>query len=195
MTRSIIFSILFLLLIYDSHSDEIILTSDIWAPYTMDPVSGKDGYLIDLARAAFKLKGHQVIYKMRPYTRAIYETENGQSDGVVGIYRKDALKYGFIVPENELGISINTFFIRKNDSWRYDNNLKSESLKGKIIGVIKNYVFAEIEDYLQANQNTLSVQYVFGEAPLKTNLERLLSKRIDITLDDKVVVLYTALEM
>ncbi len=178
-----------------SFADDISLTADLWAPYTMDPESGKDGYLIDLARAAFKLKGHNVIYKVRPYSRGIKDTKNGTFDGVVGIYRQDAVDNGFNIPKNELGVSINTFFIRKDDTWKYDSKLKAKSLAGKKIGVIQDYVFAEIEDYLQANKHTTSVQYMTGDTPLNQNLKKLLLKRFDITIDDRIVVHYTAKKM
>ena len=82
--------------------------------------------------------------------------------------------------------------------WSYfwaATKLKAKSFTGKKIGVIQDYTFAEIEDYLQANKNTLSVQYVRGAFPLETNLKKLIGKRFDITIDDGVVVNYTAKEM
>jgi polar amino acid transport system substrate-binding protein len=195
MKKLIFLAVLSLLLCTISFADEISLTADVWAPYTMDPQNGKDGYLIDLARAAFQLKGHSVKYSLRPYSRSILETQKGKCDGVVGIYRDDARNQGFIASENELGLSINAFFVRKDDTWQYDNSLKEKSLEGKKIGVIQDYIFDEIQGYLQANKDTPAVQYVAGENPLEKNLKKLLGKRIDITIDDEVVIQFTARKM
>ncbi|WP_286238091.1 substrate-binding periplasmic protein [Neptuniibacter halophilus] len=176
-------------------ADPIRLTADVWPPYTMDPRQGREGYLIELARAVFEVAGYQVSYEIRPYARGIQQTQNGQMDGVVGIYREDALARDLLVPGEILGVSENVFFVRKGDRWQYDPDDSERSLQRRKIGVIKDYVFAEIQTYLQQHKHSPKVQYVHGEAPLEKNLKKLRKDRIDTLIDDRIVVLYTATKL
>jgi len=193
--KNLIIIIVLFISIFSIFSQNLFLTADIWAPYTMDSKdSDNEGILIDVARAIFKKKGIIITYEVTPYTRGIKDTKNGNYDGIVGIYKADALSEGFVVPETPFGLSVNTFFIKKDDNWKYNNKTKSESLKGRSIGVIQDYIFSEIEDYLQANK-TSTVEYISGDSPLETNLKKLINDRISTTIDDEVVINFTAAKL
>lgn len=193
--RNIPLLLLMLLLPLWVQSRVITIVADIWPPYTMDPVSGNEGYLIDIARAIFEPRGDTIIYKVKPYKRAIEEVKSGVVDAVAGMYKTDVMLYGLIAPENELGISINSFFGRNNLTWRYDPIAGNSPLKEIRIGVIAEYVFIEIEEYLQENKHTPKVQYLYGPNPLKQNMKKLLGNRVDVILDDSLAIVYTSQEI
>lgn len=176
-------------------AETIKITADVWPPYTMDPSSGSAGYLIDVAKAVFEEQGHTVVYSVKPYARAVNDTKSGVEHAVAGIYAPDAADLGLHYPANELGVSINTFFVRAEDSWSYVPAKGNANFSSVRIGVITDYSFREIQDYLDANKTSEKVQYISGDNPLETNLRKLLAKRIDATIDDKIVVTYLSKQL
>jgi polar amino acid transport system substrate-binding protein len=193
--RRILFLAIFALGLTGASAETIKITADVWPPYTMDPAGGSAGYLIDVAKAVFDAQGHSVVYSVKPYARAINDTKSGVEDGVAGIYTNDAAELKLHYPANELGVSINTFFVRAEDSWSYEPTKGNANFSTLRIGVITDYSFKEIQDYLDANKTTQKVQYISGDQPLEANLRKLLAKRIDATIDDKIVVNYLSKQL
>jgi polar amino acid transport system substrate-binding protein len=172
----------------------ITLEGDSWPPYVMDPAGGRNGFMVDMAVAALAQSGYEVKYKDMPWSRALEDTEKGKTDGAVGIYYSDALHRKFIVPTEEMGISINKFFVRGDSAWTYTG---TRSLKQLRLGVIDDYDYGEINDYIHEQRTTESnsIDVVFGDNALEKNIKKLLLGRIDATIEDQIVISFVSSRM
>lgn len=157
----------------------------------MDPASGRKGFMVDIAERIFARAGHTLVFAAVPWSRALMNAENGSNDGVVGIYFSQADDKDFVVPDEELGISINSLIVRNNSRWRYTG---VNSLRSMILGVIADYDYGELNPYIEelkaAHSNAL--QITSGNDVLQQNLRKLLLGRITVTVEDTVVAHYVA---
>ena len=157
----------------------------------MDPASGKKGYMVDVAEAAFARAGYKILFAAVPWSRALVETESASSDGIVGIYFNQAKSKGFVVPSEEIGISTNNFFVENESTWAYSG---INSLNSMTLGVIANYDYGELNDYIERLKSTNSnaLQITSGNDALEKNLRKLISGRISVLVEDFVVTNYVA---
>jgi polar amino acid transport system substrate-binding protein len=171
-----------------ARGDEITIAADQWCPYNCDPASDLPGYFVEIADVIFKNQGHSVKYVVLDWETAIKEARNGKYTGIIGAMKEDAPD--FIYPEYELGVSENHFFVNKGDPWRYAG---IESLKGKRVGVIEGYAYGEtLDKFFKDNPN---VQFTPGEDALDKNFEKLLSKQIDVLVEDQNVFMLKAMTL
>ncbi len=185
----------FLLLLFSSLSayadDPIVLASDPYPPYIMDTADG-NGFVTDIAIKALAAKGLKAVYKNVPFKRAIKGVEAGEYDGVLAI-SKDA-RENFIYPSETLGAFRNSFFTRKDDNWQWKGSTKD--LEDRTLGFITGYEFGSetgFMDYIKANEGkSKRLQIVSGSDALEKNMKKLESSRIDVFIDDELVVWYTA---
>jgi polar amino acid transport system substrate-binding protein len=173
----------------------IVLEGDVWPPYVMDSRGGQNGFIVDVAKAALATSGYEVVYLNIPWTRALIDTSSGRCDGAVGIYYSDAKQRKFILPEEELGISKNKFFVRQDSSWKYYG---IQSLEGIRLGVIDSYDYGEVNAYIDAQRKAGSpqVSFMFGDKALERNIKKLImGDRIDAIIEDQLVVGYVCTQM
>jgi polar amino acid transport system substrate-binding protein len=177
-----------------AQSKTITLRGDVWPPYVMDPSDGKQGFMVDVAIAALGKAGYTVAYENAPWTRALDDATAGKIDGVVGIYFSDAKSRNFVLPGEEIGISVNKFYVPKDSTWTYTG---LASLDKIILGTIKDYDYGEVSPYIdsQVKANSKKVDVMFGDKVLENNLNKLLAGRIGATLDDQLVIAYVAGKM
>ncbi|WP_354623611.1 transporter substrate-binding domain-containing protein [Psychromonas sp. MME2] len=185
-------TIYFLLLLFihlpsSSTADEITIVADQWYPYNGDEKS--PGYGIEIAKHIFQAAGHKIIYKIMPWNRAIKKTREGKFNAIIGAMKEEAPD--FIFPEEEFGISEEMFFAKKGSTWRY-NGIKS--LQGINIGLIKDYSYGnELEDFFADNPD--KTQYAQVTKPLEMNIKKLLYGRVDVIIEDPVVLAQTSMQM
>ena len=117
-----------------------------------------------------------------PWSRALLQTEQGDYNAVIGAYIEDAPN--FIFPEEEIGLSINAFFVKKGNPWHYNG---PESLLDFKIGLIKDYSYGETLDNFFCSHPYI-VEFIYGEDPLLMNINKLINGRFDILIDDKNVI-------
>lgn len=165
-------------------ADEITIVADEWAPYCGKPGAAQPGYGIEIAQHVFNAAGHNVLYKVVPWTRAIIDTRNGKYNAIVGAAREEAPD--FVFPEEEIGMARDAFFVKKGSTWTYKG---LDSLRTKTIGAIKGYSYGEeLDAYFK--ENARDVQYVFGEDPLRKNIDKLLAGRFDVLIEDENALLH-----
>jgi polar amino acid transport system substrate-binding protein len=167
----------------------IRLEGDVWAPYVMDPATGRKGFMVDIAEQVFLKAGYQVSFKAIPWTRALQDVESGQADGVVGIYFDQAKKMALVVPSEEIGISVNELFTKKEATWTYTG---VPSLDTMVLGTVADYDYGELNDYVAEQLRTSSgkVQEVHGNEGFRMNLSKLLANRVTVVVEDAMVVDY-----
>ena len=165
------------------------LEGDVWPPYVMDPATGAKGYMVDIAEAVFRKAGYTVSFRPTPWPRALLDVASGRSAGIVGIYYTQARLRSFIVPSEPIGISVNKLFVRSDSNWTYTG---SDSLKGMVLGTLSGYDYGELNPYItsQIRQNTGKVDELHGNDALQANIRKLLEHRLDVLIEDQLVVSY-----
>ncbi len=171
--------------------DEIIVCADSWPPFNADPASDKPGYMIEVARKVFVEKGHTLVYKLMPWARAISIARDGEINGIAGAAVGDA--EDFVFPKNELGKLENHAFVLKDSIWKYTG---IDSLKNIKLGLVLDYDYGQdVMKFIKENKGSKNIDIIGGNEPLKTNIQKLKAKRIDVLLETKPVFDYTAKEM
>jgi len=172
-------------------ADEIVLAADVWPPFICKPDSAKQGYMVDIAKKVFGAKGHKVVYKELPWSRAVKTCRKGDLTGILGAAFGDAKD--FVFPKEELAKLENFAFVLKDSTWDYKN---ADSLKEVKLGVIQDYDYGVATmKYLKANKGSKMIQYVSGNDPLKKNIKKLKAKRIDALIEVKPVFDYVVKEL
>ena len=175
----------------DGFAQTIRLEGDIWAPYVMDPRTGPNGFMLDVAETVFKRAGYSVTFTAIPWTRALLDTESGLTDGIAGIYFSQAIERGLVVPSEELGISLGCFFVKTDSTWTYTG---VHSLQNVVLGTVANYDYSDINTYVaeQTAQKSKWVEELHGNEALRANLNKLLLNRVTVIIEDPIVVAYIA---
>lgn len=166
----------------------IIIAGDNWCPINCVEGSDKEGYMIDIAREAFALSGHDVNYIEIPWTRAVGMARKGEIDAVVGAFRGDAPD--FIFPQQPLlKISPSSLFAT-SDNWQYSG---LPSMNKVILGTIKGYDYgSELNMYINSLVATDSDKIVqlYGNNAVERNIQFLLKNRIDVFVESEPVFWY-----
>lgn len=193
-TRHIILSIVcaFLFCPAGLKAETITLVADEWPPFNSVPNSSEEGFLVDVARAVFKSRGHTVVYKNLPWNRAIKMTRSGIYNGIIGASKTDAPD--FIFPSEELSRNFLAFYVREDSAWNYHHDSDVERVS---LGVIAGYDYRQwLMDYISAYRNDYQkVQVMTGDRPLQRNILKLLNHRIDAIVDNEAVIISIARRM
>ncbi|MFW7526459.1 transporter substrate-binding domain-containing protein [Vibrio ostreicida] len=153
----------------------ITAAQDPWPPFVQKDASNP-GVAVEIVKAAFKSQGHEVDFKIIPWTRALNEVKDGRIDVLIGTWYTDEratyLNYSDPYLENSL-----KFIKLKGDGFEFNG---IDSLSGKTVGMIRNYGYGDA--FLNATN------FKKPEAnDLVSNAKKLIAKRIDLTLEDELV--------
>ncbi|MCP4051052.1 MAG: amino acid ABC transporter substrate-binding protein [bacterium] len=182
--KQILLLVLFNIFISSVYADTIIIAADLWCPYNCKPSSQQPGFMIEIAKYAFKEKGHKIIYKDLPYARAIEYVRYGKLNGLIGADKDEVPD--FIFPKNEQAVLCWSFFVKTGDPWKF-NGLKS--LFNTDIGIIGGYNYGSIiSDYKKTNPKY--VETISAENALELNIKKILEGRITATVEDIRVMKY-----
>ncbi len=181
----IIFLFILITACHTAAQEVIIMGSDEWYPYVGTP--DHRGYILEIADIVFARKGIKIDYRQTPWARVIRFVRKGKMGAAVAMLKKDAPD--FILHDEPLGVFTSSFFVLKNDNWTYTD---ISSLKKKRLGIIKDYLYeAQIYKYIQDNKNSELVDTVYGNNPLRKNIKKLISDRIDVLVENPVVFYHT----
>ena len=169
---------------------ESILTvlGDEWYPINGKPHSTEEGFGLDLMREIFEKK-HQIKidYQLTPWERSVQQVEKGAADCVVGAYHEDVP--GFIFPKEPLIEDQLALFTLKEKEINYTG---FESLLNLQVGLVSGYSYGErLDQFIEKNKQVKFLQYAVGDTPLQTNLKKLRAKRIDVLVENNVVMVAT----
>ncbi len=170
-----------------ARADVIRLRADHWCPFNCDPGSDRPGFMVEIAREALALYGHEVDYQTMNWSRSLEFARSGRIDGVIGTEPEESpdLIYG---PALARYREVAAF--RAGEAVMIDS---VEAMTGMRLGAIAEYEYADaILDYIAAHADDRSlVQMLSGDHALRQNLLKLLAGRIDIVPEDRSVLLYT----
>lgn len=152
----------------------LIAAADAYPPY-VDPERPGDGLAMEIVRAAFALQGFDVKLEMVPWARAEQGVTEGRYDILVDVWRTEAREKVMLF-STPYAVSKIKFIKLKGDPFEFTG---LSSLDGKRIGAIRGYGYGE------AFENP--TQFVREDtSSLKSNLQKLVLKRIDLTLEDEI---------
>ncbi|MCP4129540.1 MAG: amino acid ABC transporter substrate-binding protein [bacterium] len=162
----------------------ITVRADSWPPYNGDPNSPNPGYMVEVVNQIFKKEGFLIDYKLMPWNRSLKEVERGKYDAVLGASVECAK---CVTPKEPIQTFQNRFFVKKGSKWRFKN---IKSLENKSVGVIADYSYSSSFDkYLEKNKkDSKRIAIMFGDLSLQKNIKKLLSGRVDIILENPVVL-------
>lgn len=154
----------------------IVAVGDPWPPFT-DPKNPTDGLSLEIIRAAYKTQDYDVKMVYVPWARA----EAGVKEGTY-----DILAATWHTPERTKSLRFSTpyavnaikFIKLKGDSFEYKG---LDSLRGKRVGTVRGYGYSDA--FLK------DAGFVREEVTgLMQNIMKVVDQRVDLTLDDEIVV-------
>jgi len=149
-----------------------------WAPhYGKDLEQG--GYTVEIIRESLKRVGYELEIVWLPWKRAQVEAARGDYDGLGASYYTEERATKFAYSEPIAATQI-VFFKRAEDNIRYS---KLEDLKPYKIGTGFGYGYPE--EFLKADYLQKVEAY-----ELKTNITRLLHKRVDLIIGSREAILF-----
>lgn len=177
-----------------ARADTIVLVADAWCPYNCSPDSDHPGFMVEIAQRVFAEAGHQVVYLVEPWKRALLSVQLGHYQGIIGITPKmlEESAQPLQVPQHEQARMRVAYFTLADSQWRYSG---PQSLASERLGLIAGYSYVQIQDYIDANQGTERIQYAHGEDALQTNLRKLLHGRVSVVRSDEQAFLHAAQQM
>ena len=172
------------------HSTEITIAGDNWCPINCGESDTNQGFMIDVAKQAFKHSNIKVNYIEVPWTRAVGLARKGEIHAIVGAFKGDAPD--FIFPTYSLlQISPSSLF-GKNANWQYQG---ISSLNKVTLGTIKGYDYgSELNAYVNSLAATDSSQLVqlYGNNAVERSIQFLLRERINVFVESAPVFWYHA---
>lgn len=172
-------------------ADRIVIAADEWCPLNCVPESEKPGVMVEIAQAVFSPQGHTVEYKVMNWPRAIREARVGNINAIIGAFKGDAPD--FIFPHQELSVLSNTFFVRKDHSWRFSG---VKSLQQIQLAAIAGYDYGdELREYIQESGSSKVSLLSSHDHPLAKGIKLLHRKRVDAVIEADPVFWYTAQEL
>lgn len=168
----------------DDSPSVISVRSDEWYPVNGLPGAERPGFAIEILRAIFEPQGIRVDYSLSGWSRSLELARTGQVDCVIGAYRADAP--ALLFPRSAVALDDVAFYVASASSWRYQG---LDSLEGVVLGAIADYSYGELMDgYLNAHAGEDRVQLIHGMEPLRRNIRKLLSGRVDVLLESPLVM-------
>ena len=159
-------------------SDTIVrLISDEWCPFTCLESSENRGLIVDVAEAAFKEVGHEVVYEVSPWARAIREVQNGRVDALLGA---DSAKRKELFLAEDFLIVEETVFAILDDSLAVIDT-PSDLLNYKI-GHKDNYNYGGDPDWQSAIEKHTNATALSGTYDETRLIDLLTNKRIEVAI-------------
>lgn len=167
---------------------DLTLATTYWCPYTCVN-EGKDSNIIGNYVTRILAK-HNINLKIvvLPWSRAIKSAEQGHVDGLLTATHSEAPNLNFTKrPISHFQVC---FYSNKTINWRYSEPLDLQEL---ILGVIQDYGYDEaIDHYISDTSNSEQLVSLTGNEGTPRLLQMLLKRRVDIIVEDRLVVKWHA---
>jgi len=160
------------------HAETLRLVANFWEPFTGKGLE-HDGCAAELVTTALKRAGYDASVTIEPWARALRYTYSGRFDGIVAIWRTRErlalIDFSQAYYENRIVV------LKRRDRELQINSLKD--LTGLTVGTGIDYGYNdELSDATNFKREavTFTVQ----------NLEKLMSSRVDVAIEDDVIAKY-----
>ena len=166
----------------------VTLATTKWCPYTCVN-QDKNSNIIGRYVEKILLK-HNIILNVEtyPWSRAIKLAEQGQVDGLLTATHSEAPSLNFTTtPISYFQVC---FYANKSVAWQYSQPIE---LQNYILGVIQDYGYDEnIDQYIAENSASEQIIAMKGDDGSSRLLNMLIKKRVDIIVEDKLVLQWQA---
>ncbi|MBF0381521.1 MAG: transporter substrate-binding domain-containing protein [Magnetococcales bacterium] len=169
----------------DKKESRVFLAADQWCPYNCEIDGNPPGYVVEIAREAFRRHGHDLVYIQAPWERSLYEVRAGRYDGVIGAIKDEAPDLTY--PQESVGLSSIMLAVRSDNNWTYK---EPSDFKGMRIGIVPGFSYGDPIDNYFATDN-VKITRLYAKQPLQQSLQLLAANRLDLVLDDETVMRYT----
>jgi polar amino acid transport system substrate-binding protein len=173
-------------------SVRLVVASDTWCPYICDDQQSP-GYIVEIVRDIFHQNNISLRFETLPLARAMQFVANNQTDMVLGLTEEQIIEYKLSKSQLSVGRPTLDYFVMNGNPWRYTSNTELIKHLGedKKIGIIKGYGYGDFfNNLIESRPKYFYVSH--GNTPLDTNLNLLNAGRIDILIDNKYTVLFSA---
>lgn len=165
-------------------ADEIAIVADPYMPYTGIPDSEHPGFMIEMVKKILEKAGHTVVYKQLPWDEAMSQAKNGDISAIIGASKVDLPD--FIFPEVEQGSAQGVFYINAITTWKFTG---LPSLEKICLGVINNYNYTDIQDYIKSNRSKSARIRMFSDTDaLEKMVTALTENKIQAFVEDQNVM-------
>jgi len=164
--------------VYADNKIIVLAHETSWAPHYGEAL-GQGGYTFEIIREALKRVGYGLKAVWLPWKRAQVDAARGDYDGLGASYHNEERGTKFAY-SNPIGTTEVVFFKRTEDDIKYS---KLEDLKPYKIGTGFGYGYPE--KFVKADYLEKIEAY-----ELKTNITRLLHKRIDLIIGSRKAILF-----
>ena len=154
---------------------ELKVVANPWPPYTSNDVRN-GGVATEIVTMALRRAGYRSKVSMVPWSRALNGTRNGDYDLIICAWRSKEREREFYFSDPYVENRI-VFLKRTGSAWDYTG---LPSLRGKRIGVIRDYAYSDAFNRSDIFQRDASGEFV-------ANVLKLVSGRVDLTLEDEFV--------
>jgi len=154
---------------------ELKIVANPWPPYTSDEVRN-GGVATEIVTMALKRAGYRSNVSVVPWSRALNGTRNGVYDLIICAWRSKEREREFFFSDPYVENRI-VFLKRTGTEWDFTG---LPSLRGKRIGVIRDYAYSDAFNKSDIFQRDASGEFV-------ANVLKLVAGRVDLTLEDEFV--------
>ena len=185
-------SLLTLQLPSGANAEKLTLATDHWCPFVCESTS-KPGYVAEITKRIFELENYQVNVFKIPFKRALIATQNKDFDAVLLVSKADAEKYNFIRNQQHIAWAGVAFFVKNSSRWKFTSRTSLETIR---LGLVNGYSYGEELDYIfKIKHAQKMISWAHGANPIEQNLSKLIKNRVDVILDNREVIEYTAKKM
>lgn len=172
----------------EKEQETLTLATTHWCPYTCAD-EGKDSNIVGSYVSSI-LSKHDIklLIEITPWSRAIKLAEQGNIDGLLTAVHSEAPMLSFT--QSPIAKFQVCFFTLKSSNWHYKEPLDIENYS---LGVIQDYGYDEkVDQYLAKNINAKQIVALTGNEGTPRLLKMLIKGRIDIIIEDKLVLKWHA---
>jgi len=172
-------------------SKKIIIASDEWCPYNCAPEAKDQGFMVEIARAAFKLSNIEIEYQTSNWSRVLKLTREGQIEGALGSTADEASENGLTYGAEPMAQSYFAFIVRKDSDFVYQDLTSLDKIS---FGIIQDYDNGpDIAKYMAGKPKNVVVQV--GNNAFEKNIRLVTAGRIDAAIDDSSYAAYALTQM
>lgn len=165
-----------------ARAETIRIRSDYWFPYNGEPGAAKEGYMIDLLRAAAKSHGDTLDYRLMDWDLALEQTLAGNQDCVVGAIVEDAPQHA--LSALDWGLS-RTVILALHDAPIQVSSL--EDLRPLRIGAVAGYAYGDELDAILNSEGVRTTRVEASRRAFPLLVMYLVTKKIDVIVEDEAV--------
>jgi polar amino acid transport system substrate-binding protein len=167
---------LFMITGFAAAETKLTLGTVNWEPYYGENLEN-GGVLSAVAKAAFKKVGYEIEIQFMDWNRAVGLTKAGKLDGLFGCYYTEERTKVMNISDS-IGEAEMVLFSRKGANITFKS---LEDLKPYKIGIMRGQVYTKEFDAADFLKKELADKF-------EVNIKKLLSGRIDLILESKVVL-------